>query len=101
MSSHVLEEDNDVLSFDIYDDDENIEIFLCDTLGNKITSMKVDDVNVGNKEINLISFLSLRNLTVDGKKIKLSYTRPYILALKINGKVSYMYVYLGRKKKQQ
>ena len=101
LSSHVLEEDNDVLSFDIYDDDENIEIFLCDTLGNKITSMKVDDVNVGNKEINLISFLSLRNLTVDGKKIKLSYTRPYILALKINGKVSYMYVYLGRKKKQQ
>lgn len=99
LSSHVLEEDNDVLSFDIYDDDENIEIFLCDTLGNKITSMKVDDVNVGNKEINLISFLSLRNLTVDGKKIKLSYTRPYILALKINGKVSYMYVYLGRKKK--
>lgn len=99
LSSHVLEEDNDVLSFDIYDGDENIEIFLCDTLGNKITSMKVDDVNVGNKEINLISFLSLRNLTVDGKKIKLSYTRPYILALKINGKVSYMYVYLGRKKK--
>lgn len=99
LSSHVLEEDNDVLSFDIYDGDENIEIFLCDTLGNKITSMKVDDVNVGNKEINLISFLSLRNLTVDGKKIKLSYTRPYILALKINEKVSYMYVYLGRKKK--
>lgn len=99
LSSHVLVEDDDVLSFDIYDDDEKVEIFLCDTLGNKIKSKKVDDVNVGNKEINLISFLSLRDLTVDEKKIKLSYTRPYILALKINGKVSYMYVYLGRKKK--
>lgn len=100
LSSHILEEDNDLLSFDVYRENTNVEIFLCDTLGNKITSMKVDDVNVGNKEINLISFLSLNDLTVDDKKIKLSYTRPYILALKINGKVSYMYVYLGRKKKQ-
>lgn len=100
LSSHILEEDNDLLSFDVYRENTNVEIFLCDTLGNKITSMKVDDVNVGNKEINLISFLSLNDLTVDNKKIKLSYTRPYILALKINGKVSYMYVYLGRKKEQ-
>lgn len=100
LSSHILEDDNDLLSFDVYRENTNVEIFLCDTLGNKIKSKKVDDVNVGNKEINLISFLSLRDLTVDEKKIKLSYTRPYILALKINEKVSYMYVYLGRKKKQ-
>ena len=100
LSSHILEDDNDLLSFDVYRENTNVEIFLCDTLGNKIKSKKVDDVNVGNKEINLISFLSLRDLTVDDKKIKLSYTRPYILALKINEKVSYMYVYLGRKKKQ-
>lgn len=100
LSSHILEEDNDLLSFDVYRENTDVEIFLCDTLGNKIKSKKVDDVNVGNKEINLISFLSLRDLIVDGQKIKLSYTRPYILALKINGKVSYMYVYLGRKKKQ-
>lgn len=100
LSSHILEEDNDLLSFDVYRENTNVEIFLCDTLGEKITSKKVDDIHVGNKEINLISFLSLMDLIVDGKKIKLSYTRPYILALKINGKVSYMYVYLGRKKKQ-
>lgn len=100
LSSHILEEDNDLLSFDVYRENTNVEIFLCDTLGKKITSKKVDDVNVGNKEINLISFLSLNDLIIDGKKIKLSYTRPYILALKINEKVSYMYVYLGRKKKQ-
>jgi hypothetical protein len=100
LSSHILEEDNDLLSFDVYRENTNVEIFLCDTLGNKIKSKKVDDVNVGNKEINLISFLSLNDLIIDGKKIKLSYTRPYILALKINEKVSYMYVYLGRKKKQ-
>lgn len=100
LSSHILEDDNDLLSFDVYRENTNVEIFLCDTLGNKIKSKKVDDVNVGNKEINLISFLSLRDLTVDDKKIKLSYTRPYILALRINEKVSYMYVYLGRKKKQ-
>ena len=79
---------------------EAVEIFLCDTLGEKITSKKVDNIQVGNQKINLISFLSLRNLIVDGKKMKFSYTRPYILALKINGNVSYMYVYLGRNKKQ-
>ena len=100
LPSHILEEDNDLLSFDVYKENTNVEIFLCDTLGEKITSKKVDNIQVGNQKINLISFLSLRNLIVDGKKIKFSYTRPYILALKINGNVSYMYVYLGRNKKQ-
>lgn len=97
LSSHVLVEDDDVLSFDIYDDDEKVEILLCDTMGNKIIRQPVA-VSSGDKEksVSLISELDLRS-----SKYHLKYTMPYILVLKIGEKVHYMYVYLGRKKKQQ
>ncbi|MEE1258957.1 MAG: vWA domain-containing protein [Paludibacteraceae bacterium] len=95
LSSHVLEEDNDVLSFDIYDDDKKVEILLCDTMGNKIIRQPIA-VSSGDKEksVSLISELDLRS-----SKYHLKYTMPYILVLKIGEKVHYMYVYLGRKKK--
>lgn len=95
LSSHVLEEDNDVLSFDIYDDDKKVEILLCDTIGNKIIRQPIA-VSSGDKEksVSLISELDLRS-----SKYHLKYTMPYILVLKIGEKVHYMYVYLGRKKK--
>lgn len=97
LSSHVLVEDDDVLSFDIYDDDEKVEILLCDTMGNKIIRQPIA-VSSGDKEksVSLISELDLRS-----SKYHLKYTMPYILVLKIGEKVHYMYVYLGRKKKQQ
>ncbi len=96
LSSHVLVEDDDVLSFDIYDDDEKVEILLCDTMGNKIIRQPIA-VSSGDKEksVSLISELDLRS-----SKYHLKYTMPYILVLKIGEKVHYMYVYLGRKKEQ-
>ncbi|MCR5246402.1 MAG: VWA domain-containing protein [Paludibacteraceae bacterium] len=95
LSSHVLEEDNDVLSFDIYDGDEKVEILLCDTMGENIISKQIA-VSSSDKEksVSLISELDLRS-----SKYHLKYTMPYILVLKIGEKVHYMYVYLGRKKR--
>lgn len=94
LSSHVLVEKNDTLSFDIYRKNTKVELFLCDENGVKLASKEYNNLPVKNTELYLISELSLRS-----KDLDLSYTRPYLLALKIDGKVSCMYVYLGRKPK--
>ena len=93
LSSHVLVEQNDTLSFDVYRKNTKVELFLCDESGNKIISEEYNNLSVENAKLALISKLSLRS-----KNLNLSYVHPYILALKIDGKVSCMYVYLGRKK---
>ncbi len=96
LSSHVLTEGDDILKFDIYHKSSNVKVILCDTMGNEIKSAEISTVNLNldePKEVSLISLLDLR-------KLKLKYTVPYILVLKIDEKVNFMYVYLGRKKKQ-
>ncbi len=96
LSSPVLTEDNDILKFDIYHNTSKVKVILCDTTGNEIKSAEISAVNLNldePKEVSLISLLELR-------KLKLKYTVPYILVLKIDEKVNFMYVYLGRKKEQ-
>ena len=92
LSSHVLVEKDDTLSFDIYRKNTKVELFLCDENGVKLAGKEYYNLPIENKKFNLITELSLRS-----KDLDLSYVRPYLLALKIDGKVSCMYVYLGRK----
>ncbi len=96
LSSPVLTEGDDILKFDIYHKSSNVKVILCDTMGNEIKSAEISTVNLNldeSQEVSLISLLDLR-------KLELKYTVPYILVLKIDEKVNFMYVYLGRKKEQ-
>ena len=96
LSSHILVELNDTLSFDIYRKNTKVELFLCDEKGVKLISQEYNDLPVETAKFTLISKLSLRS-----KELNLSYVHPYLLILKIDGKVSCMYVYLDRKKKDK
>ncbi|HOU69372.1 MAG TPA: VWA domain-containing protein, partial [Paludibacteraceae bacterium] len=94
LSSHILTEKNDTLQFDVYDKETKAEIFLCDTAGKKLLNKEFSISSTEEiKKISLISELGLRE-----DKYNLKYVVPYILVLKIEDKVHYMYVYLGRKK---
>ncbi len=93
LNSHILSEGNDILKFDVYYEFSKVQILLYDTLGNE---MAKEDILVNkrelDKEISLISTLGLRE-----KNLK--YTVPYLLVLRIDNKVTTMYVYLGKKNK--
>lgn len=94
LSSHILTEKNDTLQFDVYNKETKAEIYLCDTAGNKLISKEIMLSSMEKeKKIALISELGFRN-----KQYDLKYTIPYILVLKIEERIHYMYVYLGRKK---
>ena len=96
LSSHVLTEGDDILKFDIYHKSSNVKVILCDTMGNEIKSAEISTVNLNLDEPQEVSLISLLDL----RKLELKYTVPYILVLKIDEKVNFMYVYLGRKKEQ-
>lgn len=96
LSSHVLTEGDDILKFDIYHKSSNVKVILCDTMGNEIKSAEISTVNLNLDEPHEVSLISLLDL----RKLELKYTVPYILVLKIDEKVNFMYVYLGRKKEQ-
>ncbi len=96
LSSHVLTEGDDILKFDIYHNTSKVKVILCDTTGNEIKSAEISTVNLNLNEPQEVSLISLLDL----RKLKLKYTVPYILVLKIDEKVNFMYVYLGRKKEQ-
>lgn len=96
LSSPVLTEGDDILKFDIYHKSSNVKVILCDTMGNEIKSAEISTVNLNLDEPQEVSLISLLDL----RKLELKYTVPYILVLKIDEKVNFMYVYLGRKKEQ-
>lgn len=94
LNSHILSEGNDILKFDVYYQFSKVQILLYDTLGNELAKedITIKDREFG-KEVSLIPTLGLRE-----KNLK--YTVPYLLVLRIDNKVTTMYVYLDKKKRK-